>query len=408
MKKMNQRKRRKRRRSRRRSKRCNFFLILVKHQEFNAAKIPANTRKKMLPSEFVGSSSGQEGRIFTEDDLSGLGVSAFRMEDVEQNVIDEANKKLAEEEKKREKKERSKIDAIRKKIDGYQKELASIYEKPSINSQDERKIKSLKKKIAKQQEKEQEYEEELKEKKRERASRKSLAIIDNEDETERERLIRTGIITPFDKVPTNISDMTSDSFQLPQQTGGKRKVSSMASSLSDEHASAPKKKKVVKEEEEEYIPEQEEDEEDEDEETYEYIENEGEDEDEKVPIKKEFTKDDSNDEDFQQRISEYYSTRTMIPEIVTNDKGEEEMVERVDYGEIASFGNGYSMPKEIYDKLFGYQKTTIKWMNEIRKQGVGGSKYYNANYYLLSPSSWRRNGFGQDNPDCHLLCWFAL
>lgn len=37
-----------------------------------------------------------------------------------------------------------------------------------------------------------------------------------------------------------------------------------------------------------------------------------------------------------------------------------------------SLGNGYKIPNNVYDKLFLYQKTCIKWLWELHQQDVGG------------------------------------
>jgi len=37
-----------------------------------------------------------------------------------------------------------------------------------------------------------------------------------------------------------------------------------------------------------------------------------------------------------------------------------------------SLGNNYRIPNEVYDKLFLYQKTCVKWLWELHQQDVGG------------------------------------
>ena len=36
------------------------------------------------------------------------------------------------------------------------------------------------------------------------------------------------------------------------------------------------------------------------------------------------------------------------------------------------FDGGYKLPSHIYDALFEYQRTGVKWMWELHCQGVGG------------------------------------
>ena len=57
-----------------------------------------------------------------------------------------------------------------------------------------------------------------------------------------------------------------------------------------------------------------------------------------------------------------------------------------------SLGNGYRMPNEVYDKLFLYQQTCVKWLWELHQQEVGGiigdemvliGCYYYYYYYYL-------------------------
>lgn len=40
--------------------------------------------------------------------------------------------------------------------------------------------------------------------------------------------------------------------------------------------------------------------------------------------------------------------------------------------EFIDFGNGYKIPKSIYDQLFDHQKTGVHWLWELHTQEAGG------------------------------------
>ncbi|KAG2393095.1 hypothetical protein C9374_009672 [Naegleria lovaniensis] len=326
------------------------------------------------PSSSTMKNKSSDHTLVQEDDLSMLGVSTFTTEDIERNVMDEMNKKIEENEKQLAKKEQSKIESLKAKIEKYEKEYKELNSKSNITKQDERKLKSLKKKINDLKEKEEQLEDDLEDRKKETELRKSLAVIDNEEnETERERLIRTGVITPFDNVASSSSTAitlnSTETFEPSRssspelaQPSNKRKVMPPDSSLIER---SKKKIKQEEDDDEDYVDEEYEHE-------FEEEYDECMEEEEKTPRKKEFKHDDSNDEYYEQRLSEFYSTRSFVTKLVMNRNGEQEEVSVVDWGDSVSITRDYCIPNEVYDKLFAYQKTAIKWMCELRAQGVGG------------------------------------
>ncbi|OUM69720.1 hypothetical protein PIROE2DRAFT_37989, partial [Piromyces sp. E2] len=85
--------------------------------------------------------------------------------------------------------------------------------------------------------------------------------------------------------------------------------------------------------------------------------------------------DDGDEFYYQRRLSEWVKKRrikrmNMNQELIKNM--EQEMFE-LDVGDTeVSLGNGYRMPNEVYDKLFLYQQTCVKWLWELHQQEVGG------------------------------------
>ncbi|KAL9644502.1 hypothetical protein ABK040_009366 [Willaertia magna] len=330
-------------------------IIEVEQDEdlFNKTSIPSIPITESLELNNGIENKNINNQLDVIDDLASLGVSLYRTEDVEKNVMEEVDRKFKANEKRLEKKENSKIEKIQTQIQALEKELKEFQNKVNLTSKDEKKINSLKKKISKLEEKGQELVEERERKKEEQKTRKSFAvnsIIDNEEyETKRDRLIRTGVITPFDDISKESENQIVD---LPKLTKEPPK----------------KKKKKKQDDEEEYIPSDEENLLEEEEEAYE--------EEEQIAgttvLKKEFKYDDSNDEYYKQRLIEFYKTKNVEKKTILNEEGEEIEITKVDYGEDVSVGNGYKIPEELYNKLFPYQKTTLKWLWELHCQEVGG------------------------------------
>ncbi|ORX58514.1 hypothetical protein BCR36DRAFT_317975 [Piromyces finnis] len=96
--------------------------------------------------------------------------------------------------------------------------------------------------------------------------------------------------------------------------------------------------------------------------------------------------DDGDEFYYQRRLSEWVKKRRIRKMNINKetqlieDLDEQELIKNMEQEmfELAandteiSLGNGYRIPNEIYDKLFLYQQTCIKWLWELHQQEVGG------------------------------------
>eukprot|EP00026_Physarum_polycephalum_P000777 Phypoly_transcript_00778.p1 GENE.Phypoly_transcript_00778~~Phypoly_transcript_00778.p1 ORF type:complete len:1043 (+),score=239.81 Phypoly_transcript_00778:241-3129(+) len=110
-------------------------------------------------------------------------------------------------------------------------------------------------------------------------------------------------------------------------------------------------------------------------------------EDEDVPVKRSKFKmegdswvDDGNENLFQKRLQEFMRIRWLNKMEKKKENGEE-VPENMEDVEIADeeideddveFGAGMKVPREMYDNLFEYQKTGVRWMWELHCQNAGG------------------------------------
>jgi len=85
-----------------------------------------------------------------------------------------------------------------------------------------------------------------------------------------------------------------------------------------------------------------------------------------VPYTRKKTIDDLNEEDYEDRIDEW---------VDSGIKNMREMAEKVESDErpgAVTFSGGLAVPKWINDRLFGYQRTAMRWLWELHLQGSGG------------------------------------
>ena len=84
--------------------------------------------------------------------------------------------------------------------------------------------------------------------------------------------------------------------------------------------------------------------------------------------------DDFFDWQYEERVAAYRDSKQFVNEVRRVEGRAQESKE--DEGDDSSldvaFDGGYVLPGRIWDRLFGYQKTSVKWMWELHCQNVGG------------------------------------
>lgn len=223
--------------------------------------------------------------------------------------------------------------------------------------------------------------------------RKVLSLDDAS--TEREKLIRMGVITPFENIEGEEQPTTASIPKIP-------KVKRKAPSASESTESSSKKRKKLKESIEEAPSEpwkQSSSSEDtdvdkdynvefEDRDEFIYEEEDYEDEKEIEGKRKKIDKrgrkkvprvdvksdeeiyDDGAEAQYIQRLKAFLDSR----EVTYTDS--DDLVELTrnytSAHEEVAITQEFKMPKNMYDQLFDYQKTGVRWMWELHKQGAGG------------------------------------
>ena len=84
--------------------------------------------------------------------------------------------------------------------------------------------------------------------------------------------------------------------------------------------------------------------------------------------------DDFFDWQYEERVAAYRTSKKFVNEVRRVEGRPQESADGDD--EEASldvaFDGGYVLPGRVWDRLFGYQKTSVKWMWELHCQNVGG------------------------------------
>ena len=85
-----------------------------------------------------------------------------------------------------------------------------------------------------------------------------------------------------------------------------------------------------------------------------------------IPYTRKKTIDDMNEEDYEDRIDEW---------VDSGIENMREMAEKVESDErpgAVTFSGGLEVPKWVNDRLFGYQRTALRWLWELHLQEAGG------------------------------------
>jgi DNA excision repair protein ERCC-6 len=216
--------------------------------------------------------------------------------------------------------------------------------------------------------------------------RRKVLSLDDAD-SEREKLIRTGVITPFENTSGEQVLIQPPKARIPklkqQAEAGPSETKKRKQPQKEEKPS--KRKRVSsdeegEEEDEEYTEFEDRDEFVADEEE---LEEEFFDEEEDQPKKKkkkrtpkveaksdEEVLDDGDETRYLRRLRAFLDSREIQ---YTDEDNLAELTKNYTSGfEQAEIAPDFMMPKNIHDQLFDYQKTGVRWMWELHKQGAGG------------------------------------
>ncbi|KAI9343810.1 SNF2 family N-terminal domain-containing protein [Pilaira anomala] len=322
-----------------------------------------------------------DGEITTE--LEQLGVDLVDQNVLEKSLMEKADQAINEREDELDKK---RLDKARKEIILAQKQLETLKIKLKESLDKEKltsKITEQANKLRNATQDEKDILSRLKDRENERL--KLIKPMDKnakqENETQREYLIRTGKVTPFSNLPqethqTKLYDTKATSNTVFPGSGHM---------MSHQHLHAPQhqitsnKRKVSSsdEEDDEYKDDEEEEEEEEEESTLLDSDDEFDLSDKKKrSVKKldEIYDDDGSETNYQKRLNDWIQQRQIMRNQVThsdNDLEEEIFKAHPNFKDI-EFDNGLRVPGELWDCLFDYQKTCVQWLWELHCQKVGG------------------------------------
>ena len=85
--------------------------------------------------------------------------------------------------------------------------------------------------------------------------------------------------------------------------------------------------------------------------------------------------DDFFDWQYEERVAAYRDSKQFVNEVRRVEGRAQESKDNNDDDDSSldvAFDGGYVLPGRIWDRLFGYQKTSVKWMWELHCQNVGG------------------------------------
>ncbi|GAA5816119.1 hypothetical protein MFLAVUS_009642 [Mucor flavus] len=339
------------------------------------------------------SSPLSEQHSFTEPDLDGeisneleqLGVDLVDQNDLEKSLMEKADKVISEREDELDQK---RLDKARKEIQVAQKQLDTLKLKLKESLDKEKLITKVTQQATKLRNAVQDEKDilaRLKDRKDERL-KSTLPPADKkntrqENETQREFLIRTGKVTPFSNLPeTKLYDTTASS----SATFNTIFPGSGHSAMSHQNLHTPHHSQVVTrkrkpsssddEEDDAYI-----DEEDDYTEEAILLDDDGDDEEEE-PLKRkkralkkldEIYNDDGSESNYQKRLTDWIQQRQQIMRNQVTHETDEIFKSHPNFDDI-EFDNGLKVPGELWDCLFDYQKTCVQWLWELHCQKVGG------------------------------------
>ncbi|KAK9701560.1 DNA repair protein rhp26 [Basidiobolus ranarum] len=335
-----------------------------------------------------------------------LGIDILDQDVLERNVIAEANKVMTkkdlENEKKRLKKTQEKSSKVKKQILDLENKLESQELTQRVVESTQKKLIKLESQLQSLLQDEEDIKKRLVSYEQKIETMETPNAENNLGESERERLIRTGKITPFSNLGGLEKNMKSEQLEKKSMTDLKRPA------LSLDDIELPRSKKTQADHiptdnsDVDYIKSESEDEYHE-ESMLDLLQDELDDEDESGELSKNKTKegrnkeqyriqflDDGDELHYQKRLYNWAKKRRLL-RMVYNKEVEADIAAE-EFEELlgsnfdpmseatephpsipdATFDGGFRVPGDIYANLFDYQKTCNQWLWELHCQEVGG------------------------------------
>ncbi|KAK4517380.1 uncharacterized protein ATC70_000715 [Mucor velutinosus] len=350
-----------------------------------------------------------DGNETVSNELESLGVDLVDQHVLEKSLMEKADKALAERDDEL---DRKRLDKAYKEIEATQKQLETLRLKmkesldkdkfiPKINQQAKRLRDASKDKddiLGRMQD-------------REKERYKAVVPVDRnarqDDETQRDFLVRTGKITPFDHLPQYHAKQREKDVVFPGSVGQMSHQDLHAPSHKAEQPSTSSsylKRKLSQngDDDDEYTDTAMVDEDDEDEYRQDGVldEDDNLDDEEQTSSKRasrkldEIYNDDGSEMNYRKRLQDWIHNRKIMRYQKTHEDAinfsMEEIESRLAQDESNSdndaqeqfephpnfddieFDGGMKVPGELWDCLFDYQKTCVQWLWELHRQKVGG------------------------------------
>ncbi|KAL0145871.1 DNA dependent ATPase [Mucor lusitanicus] len=354
-----------------------------------------------------------DGNETVSNELASLGVDLVDQHVLEKSLMEKADKALAERDDEL---DRKRLDKTYKEIEAAQRQLETLKLKmkesldkdkftPKINQQAKRLRDANKDKddiLGRM-------------KDREKQRYKAVVPVDKnvrqDDETQRDFLVRTGKITPFDHLPQYQAKQREKNVIFPGSAGQMSHQDLHAPSHKAEQPSSSSslKRKLSQydddndDDDDEYTDTTRMDEDDEDEYRQDDFLDEDDtnlDDEEQTSNKRasrkldEIYDDDGSELNFRKRLQDWVHNRKIMryqkahedainlsmeeiesrleQDESSNDNDAQEQFEPHPNFDDIEFDGGMRVPGELWDCLFDYQKTCVQWLWELHRQKVGG------------------------------------
>ncbi|KAI8645959.1 SNF2 family N-terminal domain-containing protein [Parasitella parasitica] len=343
-----------------------------------------------------------DGNESIGNELEQLGVDLVDQNVLEKSLMEKADKALAEREDEL---DRKRLDKAYKEIEAAQKQLNGLKLKMKESADKEKFISMINQQTRKLRDASKDKDDILgRIKDREKQRYKVVLPVNKnarqDDETQRDFLVRTGKITPFDHLPEYHSKQQGNNAIFPGSATQMSHQDLHAPVHKAGQSSAPLKRKFsLEKDDDDYridtTIENDEDQFQEDgNEEYDSLDEEGYIRKRSIRKLDDIYDDDGSEMNYIKRLQDWVHNRKIMRYQKNNEDATnlsmEEIEERLEQDdsmkdddndeqfeshpnfEDVEFDHGMKVPGELWDCLFDYQKTCVQWLWELHRQKVGG------------------------------------
>ncbi|GAN09141.1 conserved hypothetical protein [Mucor ambiguus] len=351
-----------------------------------------------------------DGNDTVSNELESLGVDLVDQHVLEKSLMEKADKALAERDDEL---DRKRLDKAHKEIETAQNQLETLKLKMKESADKEKFIPKINQQAKRLRDASKDKDDILgRMKDREKERYKAMVPVDKnarqDDETQRDFLVRTGKITPFDHLPQYHVKQREKDVIFPGSAGQMshqdlHAPSHKAEQPSTSSSSLKRKLSQNADDDDEYTDTTMMDENDEDEYRQDgFIDEDSTDlnDEEQASNKRvsrkldEIYDDDGSKMNYKKRLQDWIHNRKIMRYQKTHEDAinlsMEEIESRLEQDESSNdndtqeqfephpnfddieFDGGMKVPGELWDCLFDYQKTCVQWLWELHRQKVGG------------------------------------